>query len=224
MIQMPEIKKTERDLMGQFTIDFVNKDDGKEFTNAFTELRAGISWPIQEFPGYMCVLGLFSGAVFGTENTLMLVYEREYENAVQLMTDAYNCAADLRLTKIHTNCQLPDWKGYNLEFDRKIRSKLGARGLRLHHSPFAEKFAYGKDYIKRLANEKALVIPSDSLLMTQLRGITPDDLRGDRAGERFHAINGFRFLIVAWDLEVNAAAGRQGPSNQDARESVLGWS
>ncbi|MGA2957721.1 MAG: hypothetical protein ABSF48_18595 [Thermodesulfobacteriota bacterium] len=43
MILMPEIKKTERDLMGQFTITFIDKDDGKEFTKVFTELRKHVA-------------------------------------------------------------------------------------------------------------------------------------------------------------------------------------
>jgi hypothetical protein len=169
-------------------------------------------------------VGLFAGAAFGKENSFMLVYEKEYENAVELMSDAYNRAADLRFQKFYTNLQLTDWKGYNFEFHRKIRSNLGARDIRLMDSPLASDFAYGKDVIKRLANQKAFLIPSDSLLMTQLRDIRPEDLKAERAGDKFDAINGFRFLIVAWDLQVNAAARRQGPSNEGERGSVLGWS
>jgi len=224
MILMPEIKKVERDLMGQFAVTFLDKDDGKEFTKAFTELRAGICWPLRSFPGYLCILGLFSGAVFGKENSLMLVYEKQYENAIELMSDAYNRAADLRFQKFYTNLQFSDWQGFNFEFNRKIRSNLGARDIRLLASPFASDFVYGKDVIKRLAGGKAFQIPSGSLLMGQLRAMTPEDLDADRAGEKFWAINGFRFLLVAWDVQVNTAARRQAPADGERTGSVLGWS
>ncbi len=224
MILMPEIKKAQRDLMGLFTITFTDKDDGKEFTKAFSELRGGICWPIRAFPGYLCILGLFAGAVFGKEDSLMLVYEKEYENAVELMTDAYNRAADLRCQKFYTNGQSPEWRGYNYEFNKKIRSNLGARDTRLLDSPLAQDFAYGKDVIKRLAGEKAFLIPSGSILIRQLRDITPEDMQAERAGEKFYAINGFRFPVVAWDFQVNSTARRQGSGNGEGRGSVLGWS
>jgi hypothetical protein len=224
MILMPEIKKVQRDLMGQFTVTFLDKDDGKEFTKAFTELRAGICWPLRAFPGYLCILGLLSGAAFGKENSLMLVYEKEYENAIDLMSDAYNRAADLRFQKFYTSLQIADWQGFNFEFNRKIRSNLGARDIRLLGSPFAADFVYGKDVIKRLAGGRAFQIPSGSILMGQLRGMTPEDLEADRAGEKFYALNGFRFLLVAWDVLANSTARRQGSASGEATGSVLGWS
>ena len=46
MINIPEIVKAQRDLMGQLAITFKD-DEGKEFVKAFSELRAGISWPIR---------------------------------------------------------------------------------------------------------------------------------------------------------------------------------
>ena len=78
--------------------------------------------------------------------------------------------------------------------------------------------------IKRLAGGKAFQIPSGSLLMGQLRGMTPEDLDADRAGEKFYAVNGFRFLLVAWDVQVNTAARRQAPADGERTGSVLGWS
>ena len=220
MNNMPEIKKTERDLNGQFVINFINKDDGKEFSRAFSELKAGIFWPLRGFPGYLCIAGLFSLTLFGKEDSLMLVYEKEYKNAIELMTDAYNRAADLRLQEFYTNVLLPGWKGYNFEFQRKIRTNLRARDIRLKGSPFADDFAYGKDVIKRLASQKALLIPLNSLLMSQLRDIRPEDLQADRGEERFHAITGFRFPIVAWDYQVSAAARRGGPTNREEKSSL----
>ncbi len=60
--------------------------------------------------------------------------------------------------------------------------------------------------------------------MGQLRGMTPEDLEADRAGEKFYAINGFRFLLVAWDFLANATARRQGLAGGEGAGSVLGWS
>ena len=153
MIQMPEIVKAQRDLAGQLAITFKD-DDGKEFVKAFSELRAGVSWPIRSLPGYLAILGLYSGAVFGKADSLMLLYEKEYSNSIDLMTDAYNRAHDLRFQLFYTNRQKGEWDGFNYEFQRKIRSGLGARDIRLNHSPFAADFMMGKDTIKAICREE----------------------------------------------------------------------
>ena len=70
---MPQIQKARRDLMGQIAVTFKG-DEGKEFERYFSEMRAGISWPIRDLPGYVAILGLFSGTIFGKAGSLMLVY------------------------------------------------------------------------------------------------------------------------------------------------------
>jgi hypothetical protein len=221
MTSMPEFKKARRELTGHLALTFLNKDNNQEFTKAFTELRAGISWPIRSVPGYLCVLGLYYGTKFGVENSLMLVYEKHYPNAVDLMTDAYNRAAEMRFQRFYTDRQHPHWRGFDFEFNRQIRVRLGNRDTRLLHSPFASDFIMGKDVIRRLAGAKAIEMPG-SVLRDQLRDMTAADLEKEHPEYKFYAINGFRFLLVAWDMQVNNSAGRMfGDAEQEI--PVAGW-
>jgi hypothetical protein len=220
MIKVPEIVKAQRDLSGQLAITFKD-DEGKEFEKAFSELRAGISWPIRSLPGYMAILGLYSGAVFGKPESLMLLYEKEYSNSIELMTDAYNRANDLRFQLFYTDRQKGEWNGFNYEFSRKIRGGLGSRDIRLNHSPFAQDFMMGKDTIKRLAQEKALHIPTASLFMKQILDFGPERMKTEHPEHEFHAINGMRYVLVAWDLQ-NKNPGRASGEG-DRKISVQGW-
>ena len=220
MINVPEIVKAQRDMMGQLDITFKD-DEGKEFVKAFSELRAGISWPIRALPGYMAILGLYSGTSFGKPDSMMLLYEKEYSNSIELMTDAYNRAHDLRFQLFYTNRQKDEWDGFNFEFLRKIRSGLGSRDIKLNHSPFAADFMMGKDTIKRIAQEKALHIPKASLFYRQILDFSPEKMKTDHPEHEFHAINGVRYVLVAWDLQ-NKGPGR--PSGEGERKiSVAGW-
>jgi hypothetical protein len=220
MIKVPEIVKAQRDLSGQLAITFKD-DEGKEFEKAFSELRAGISWPIRSLPGYMAILGLYSGAVFGKPDSLMLLYEKEYTNSIELITDAYNRANDLRFQLFYTDRQKGEWNGFNYEFSRKVRGGLGSRDIRLNHSPFAQDFMMGKDTIKRLAQEKALHIPTASLFMKQILDFGPERMKTEHPEHEFHAINGVRYVLVAWDLQ-NKNPGRA--SGEGERKiSVQGW-
>ena len=118
MINVPEIVKTQRELTGRLAVTFKD-DEGKEFVKAFSELRAGISWPIRDLPAYMAILGLYSGAVFGKPDSLMLLYEKEYPDSILLMTDAYNRANDLRFQLFYTNRNKTAWDGFNHQFQKR---------------------------------------------------------------------------------------------------------
>ena len=224
MINMPKIKKAERDLTGRLAITFEDLDPGakeKEFVKAFSELRGGVSWPIRSVPGYYCVLGLFAGMRFSTENSTMLVYEKQFSNALELMTDAYNTAHDLRFQVFYGDRTKVEWHGFVNEFERKIRGGLQGRDIRLKDSPFPNDFVLGKDIIRRLVAQKAFVLPNDSLLRKQLLEIRPADLDTDHPEYKFPAVNAFRYLVVAW--EKTSWAQRVG-GGEERQISVLGWS
>ena len=224
MIEMPKFLKAERDMAGQLAIKFEDLDPGakdKEFTKCFTELRAGISWPIRAVPGYLCVLGLFAGVKFGTPNSLMLVYEKEFAGAADLMTDAYNKAHDLRFGVFYSDLGRPEWQGFISEFNRKVRTGLGAREVRLKHSPFPTDFVLGKDRIVHFINQKAFVMPTKSNLCRHLLEVRPADLETDHPEYKFPSVNAFRYLIVAWERTAGTARVNPGEERQ---VTVKGWS
>ncbi len=219
MIDMPEIIKAQRDLTGKLAIAFKG-DDGKEFETAFSDIRAGVSWPIRSLPGYLAILGLYSGAVLGNTDSLMLIYEKQYSNSIDLMTDAYNRAHDLRFQLFYTDRRKGDWEGFNFEFQRKIRSGLGAGDIRLNHSPFAPDFMMGKDTIKRFVEKKAIHIPLASLFMRQLMDFGPKTIKTEHPEHEFHALNGVRYVLVAWDLQ---GKYQERTFGEGRKISVEGW-
>ena len=148
----------------------------------------------------------------------MLVYESEYPDSLELMTDAYNRAHDLRFQTFYTDRQKLDWKGFNFDFEKKIRGGLGGRDIRLKHSPFANDFVLGKDTIRRFGGQKAFFdLPRASILVDQLSNIQPQDMDTDHPEYKFHAINAFRYLLVAWRHENASAAHEEAPGTSGKR-------
>ena len=222
MKNLPKVLKAERDLGGQLTIKFEDLDPGakdKEFTHAFSEIRAGIAWPFRSVPGYLCVLGLFAGARFGSEKATMLIYEAKYLDAMELMTDAYNKARDLRFNVFYTDCSKVEWRGFIHEFSKKIMRGLGGRDIRLKQSPFPNDFVYGKDKIKEIMIRKGFVLPTAARLTEQLGNIRSADLDTDHPEYTFPAVNAFRYLVVGWENDLSAK--RSGRSENEI--SPLGW-
>ncbi len=206
MINVPKILKTERDLTGLFTIEFENLDPDipekeKKFSKPFSELRAGIAWPIRNVPGFLCIIGHYPGCRFGVENSLMLIYEKEFPTAPQLIQDAYNRAHDLRFTKFFTDCSRIEWRGFVHEFQRQINQGLGGRDIRLLQCPFPQDFILGKDVLGRLISSKALVLPSASLVRQQGGSITKAELDTDHPEYKWPALTAFRYVCVAWETE-----------------------
>ncbi len=221
--RIPEIVKAKRDLVGSISITL--KDDaGKEFEKAFASLRSGICWPFRAMPGYFCVVGLLSGAQVGAEGSMMLVYEREYQTTNDLMLDVLNRVRDLRIAALATDRDNPNWIGFNADFDRKAREQY--RDLALKHSPYATDFQYGVDVIRRWGRMKAISLPPQTIIMDQLRSMTPADLQSETPQNRFHAVNGLRYVAVLYDLQARRhvplgfgqSSGRAEPT-----VSPLGW-
>ncbi len=223
MENVPRVIKAERDLTGLLTIKFEDLDPEakeKEFTKAFSELRAGISWPIRAVPGYLCVLGLFAGMQFGTEQSSMLVYEAKYQDAMELMTDAYNRARDLRFQVFYTDCSKPEWKGFMHEFTKKVHGNMGGRDIRLKQSPFPNDFALGKDLIRRIGAQKGFILPTSALLTEQIGNVRAADMDSDHPEYTFPAVNAFRYLIVGWESDQWAQRTRRAV---EPESSPLGW-
>ncbi len=223
MKNTPKILKAERDLTGRLTIDFEDLDEDakeKKFTKAFEELRAGISWPIRRVQGSAVILGLYSGCRFGSEGSSMLVYEKKYDTAPELIQDLYNRAHDLRFQVFHTDPLRPEWKGFVHEFQKRIRLGLGGRDMRIIPSPFPNDFILGKDIILRLIRSKAFDLPTASLLRQELAAISPDDLDAENPEYKYPLANAFRYLAVAW--QENAYRGKvKVPTGPDV--GPLGW-
>lgn len=217
---LPQIVKAERNLTGEIVITF--KEEDKETETAFSDIRAGISWPIRSLPGYLCIMGLLSAAQVGQPKSLMLIYERTYEDNNKLMVDAYNRAHDLRFQRFYSDLKATEWHGFNREFQEKVRRGLGGGDIRLEHSYLAHDFRYGFEVVNRFGQSGCFIIPKSCLLSEQLRQMVPANLEVDRPENKFNAINGFRYAVVAFDKK-RTPSGLGKEVEKERVISVQGW-
>ena len=221
MIALPEILKAERNLMGSISIKF--KGEQGEFEKAFSDIRAGISWPIKALPGYVCILGLLAGTSHPAPASLVLLYEKEYPSYTDLLSDAYNRAHDLRFNLFLTDTGAVQWQAFNTEFSRRVRSLSSTTQIRLRHSYMAHDFRMGLDTVNRLGTAGAFVLPKTGILAGQLKDMRPDSLDVDRPEHKFHAVNGFRFVVMELERERAKKAQVRRAGEPERQGDVKGW-
>lgn len=198
MTTISTIIKAKRDLIGLVTIDFKDSE-GKEFNKTFTHIKAGICWPLRDKPGYVCIVGLLSGAQIGQKDSMMLIYEREYKTNTDMMLDISNLARDLRISELLTDRKHHEFQAYNSDFDKYI--KAGLPDLRLTNDRFASDFQYGLNVIRRWAKDMVIKLPVQSKLAVQLHNISLKDLESERPDLKFNAVNAFRYLVCSYERQ-----------------------
>jgi len=87
------------DMDGSVTLN-LEGEDGKPEKVSFSCIRCGVSWPIAEYPGYFCVLGLLDGVKPGDPGSLLFLREGEKGLLEELIEAVINDAKDLRFSDI----------------------------------------------------------------------------------------------------------------------------
>src|SRR3974390_102797 len=100
----------------------LEEEDGTQKEICFSCIRCGGSWPIDEYPGYYCVLGLLNGAKVGEPGSLLFLREGENELLGDQTEALIQMAGDLRLSEIFTDAQSPEWAGMSASALKMIRS------------------------------------------------------------------------------------------------------
>ena len=96
--------------------------EGKQREISFDRIRCGISWPLGNYPGYFCVVGLLSGAKPGQMDSLIFLMEGEEEVADDLLRKVINAAKDLRFSEFFTDCRKPEWVAFCTNMGRHLRT------------------------------------------------------------------------------------------------------
>jgi len=184
------------DMDGTVTLNFEG-DDGKPEKISFSCIRCGVSWPIFEYPGYFCVLGLLTGAKPGDPDSLLLLREGEKELLGDLTEALINEARDLRFSEIFTDRMKPEFQGMGISFIKSIHKISNLRDLRLRHAPFADDFHLGRDLIRNWGKNGALKIPEDSFLYKNM--INPAPEKPEAKGFQLYPINALRYVAMAFE-------------------------
>jgi hypothetical protein len=152
--------------------------------DAYHVLRAGVSWPGADSPGYYCIFGLKDEPSLSGKNPLVLLDEGEHSLLEKFLERLVIRSNRYRCESIFVNLE------ENSGFEDSLRKFVKDRKLdppRLLDSFIFENLGYGGALIRQRLKDDDLVMHKESILGRQVGSITPDDLR-DRPEERFYAV------------------------------------
>ena len=152
--------------------------------DAYHVIRAGISWPRPDSPGYYCIFGLKDERTFLNKKPLVLLDEDE-----QSTLDRFFERLVIRTKKYQCEMAFANLEN-NIGFESSLRRFVDERKMEAllpRDSSEFENVTYGTVLINQKLRNEELVIPKNSILARQVGSMTPDDLK-DRPEERFYAV------------------------------------
>ena len=204
------------DIGGQIILKF-EEEDGKQKEIFFSGIRCGISFPISDYPGYYCILGLLNGAKPGEPGSLLFLREGENDLLGDLTEAVIHEARVLRFSEIFTDRVSPEWQGMSVSFINSIRKNNNPQYLRLRHVPFADDFHLGRDLIRKWGKNGALKIPEDSILYQHMVNPSPERIP-ESTKHSLYPINALRYVAMAFE-KIPFRRHQESRSNV----SNLGW-
>lgn len=177
--------------------------DGTTKVHRYATIRGGISWPTAKAPAYYCVVGQkFITADVMAERVPAgpRILLGEYEAASLSLSNFYSKITDIASQFLCRDFYvvLPEarWAcGFENDFYSLGRERNSKATLQAAYD--SDNFTLGISRIRDSIDKQSLIIPKDSTIYTQLRGLTKADLE-DSPEERYYAINGLRHVISSF--------------------------
>lgn len=177
---------------------------GHEEKRKFQDIRGGISWPTAKAPGYFCIVGqeyvppdYMGNKVVPGKKLLLTEFQSDglnmqpfYEKIMDRTNQMLCSCLYAELTAGKITC------GYESDFEEHARLR-GTFTCRIDDAYDADNFVLGLSRIKDNIHSKFLIIPEDSLIINELRGITQQDLE-EQPAILFPAINGLRHALSSF--------------------------
>jgi len=185
------------------------KEPGKlQRIEEFLITRTAISWPTPNSPGYACFFGLEDKPTLTEKKPLVYLaevqdelMERFFEKLVAKFNELY---CDRLFANVEKN------RGFEDSLYKFVRErKLG--GIYLTDSSIFEDFDYGTSLIRQHKRDHSLIISANTVLLKQIRSMTPDDV-GQEFETRFYAIAALcrvlgSFEAYPWHKPASGTAG-----------------
>ncbi len=177
---------------------------GAEEKQKFQDVQGGLSWPTSKAPAYFCLLGQkyvtpdFLGNPTPPGKRVLLA---EFEGNTLEMNHFFDKLLDktIQMACDYVYCELPQDKslgGFESDFIEYSRSRSN-NGCSLINAYDADNFVLGISRIQSSLNLGHLEICGDSIVASQIKGITQEDL-AENPEETLHAINGLRHVLSAF--------------------------
>lgn len=174
---------------------FDPKNGNPRQVEAYHTMRAGISWPGMDSPGYCCIFGLKDDRTFMGNKPLVLL--DEFEKSI---LDEFFERLVIRTRKNMCAMTLANLENYPI-FEDSLRRFVDKRKMEAHlpyDSSEFENLNHATVLINQKLHEGSLIIPKDTILGRQLGSITPDDVR-EKPEERFYAVMALARVIGSFE-------------------------
>lgn len=177
------------------TTNLIFHDTGRLPHRSYRDVRAGLTWPCGNAPGYFIILGQLPYKNELGERELTFLKEGVAENLKNLFQSLSDAAQMLLSENIYTNLS-PDFDGY-VQMFMDFCSKNEIRRLYLQEAPWISNFQYGLYLAHEFLGNYALEIDKQTIAGQQLGQIPKGD-PGEHPDQTFWAVNALRYLVGAY--------------------------
>ncbi len=167
----------------------------------FSLIRGGLSWPVDNYPGYFCIIGerYLENIDHTAEDKKRgeLVFFEEYEDSCIPLDEFFHRLTDAAKAWGCSTFYTVPYDTQNEYFRElgRFTSRVGSP-VRTETAPAAGAFHIGVSYIQKWAGEMGLLdLPQNSIVAGQLRGFSLESFA--EKPERFHAVNGLRYVLAS---------------------------
>ncbi len=175
----------------------IQGDEKKEHFS-FRGVRAGLSWPGPQSPGFFVLVGQSIKKDIAGEYPLRLLKEGQEQIPIALYEKLTDDMGTLFAEEIYTDTS-ETFRSYVLDFTVYKRLERKRQQLILKTAPFYQDFSHGLWTIRGKINKGGLHIPKESITYDQLKAITREDLKREPE-ERFFALNALRYVVGSFEL------------------------
>jgi hypothetical protein len=203
---MKQENVTDARQMEDSSIEFTISDpfNGTAMVKRYAAIRGGLSWLTATGAAYFCIVGqefveppVMPGNPRATGRRVMLAeYEADSLNPTDFYSHICDIASQLLCKELYTD--LPENQqecGFTSDFEKFAKTHNSKVSVQDAYD--ADNFILGISRIKGSIDKGELIVPDDSLVYSQLQGITQSDL--ENAPEAvFNAINGLRHVVASF--------------------------
>lgn len=175
----------------------IHRDDKVEILT-FRGVRCGLHWPSASSPGFYTLVGesVKSGIVGGY--SLRVLREGEDQIPSKLYEKLSDDLGSFGARDIFADMER--FKDYVLDIIAFKKEQRPRQAIYLKPAPFYQDFSHGIFTIREWVKKDALVIPKESVIYNQLKGITSQDLK-DSPEEKFFAVDALRHAVGSFKVQ-----------------------
>ncbi len=158
----------------------------------YLDIRAGLAWPYRSAPGYFCIFGQKGQKKEFKKHPLVFMAEAESADLRALLQRLGDECSRLLCGDVYADFEEAR-QSYRSAVSRAWDDRKALK-VGVNQAPHARLFQYGTDIIREWVQDKALEIPSGTVLSRQL-GNLPKPETWENPEEKFYAGNALRYVV-----------------------------